>query len=76
MTQQTAMQQLIQWMEEKSLAVPFDQGDCWNKAEELLQTEKEQHHNTWIESGMQNKDDLYIGKQVMFHEYYKETYGK
>ena len=42
MAQQTAMQQLIKWMEDMSEVIPFDQGSCYDKAIELLQMEKEQ----------------------------------
>ena len=42
---QTAMQQLIKWMEDMSEVIPFDQGSCYDKAIELLQIEKEQIEN-------------------------------
>jgi hypothetical protein len=45
MAQQTAMQQLIKWMEDMSEVIPFDQGSCYDKAIELLQMEKEQLEN-------------------------------
>lgn len=38
---QTAMQQLIKWMIDKSEVIPFNQEKCYDKAIELLQVEKQ-----------------------------------
>ncbi len=50
MAEQTAMQQLIKWMIDKSEVIPFDQGSCYDKAIELLQTEKQDRINflVWL----------------------------
>lgn len=69
MAQQTAMQQLIKWMEERSRVIPFDQGDCYDKAIELLQMEKEQISQGYM-SG------LIDGMNQKPKEYYNETYNK
>ena len=47
---QTAMQQLIKWMIDKSEVIPFDQGRCYDKAIELLQIEKQDRINflVWL----------------------------
>lgn len=57
MAQQTAMQQLIKWMEERSRVIPFDQGDCYDKAIELLQMEKEQIVNAFVNGISEGYDD-------------------
>ena len=40
--EQTAMQQLMKWMNDMSRVIPFNQADCWDKAEELLKVEEQQ----------------------------------
>ena len=41
-SKQTAMQQLMDWMNKESEVIPVWIGDVYDKAEELLQLEKEQ----------------------------------
>jgi hypothetical protein len=43
------------------------------KAKEM---DKEQMHDTWVDSRTFDKGDNYFGKQKSFDEYYNETYGK
>ena len=70
MVQQTAMQQLIKWMEERSRVIPFDQGDCYDKAIELLQMEKEQIISAHKEGNKYNGWAL----RHEHEKYYNETY--
>jgi hypothetical protein len=37
--------------------------------------DKEQMHDTWVDSRTFDKGDNYFGKQKSFDEYYNETYG-
>lgn len=60
------MQQLIQWMKDNGNVIPFDQGDCYNEAIELLQMEKEQIKEAYC------KGDDNVGAE----QYYNETYSK
>lgn len=69
MAQQTAMQQLIKWMEERSRVIPFDQGDCYDKAIELLQIEKEQIMKAFLEGKVNHSKDW-------ADQYYNKTYNK
>lgn len=73
MAQQTAMQQLIKWMEERSRVIPFDQGDCYDKAIELLQMEKEQIIYAHL-TGLIHPLETEATKQA--EQYYNETYNK
>jgi len=43
------------------------------KAKEM---DKEQMHDTWVDSRTFDKGDNYFGKQKSFDEYYNETYKK
>jgi len=70
MVQQTAMQQLIKWMEDMSEVIPFDQGSCYDKAIELLQMEKEQIIKT---ANDVDNSDFWV-KYESFEQYYNETY--
>ena len=78
MAQQTALQQLIEW----AISLKYNSQQCtdWicikEKAEELLQMEKEQHYNTWLTAQMNYPDEDYIGIAETFEKYYNETYGK
>lgn len=58
MEQQTAMQQLIKWMEERSQVIPFDQGDCYDKAIELLKVEDQQLKEIYLR-GIANYDPTF-----------------
>lgn len=40
------------------------------------QMEKEHHENTWLDSRVEYKGNLYIGNDKTFEQYYNETYGK
>jgi hypothetical protein len=42
------------------------------KAKEM---DKEQMHDTWVDSRTFDKGDNYFSKQKSFDEYYNETYG-
>jgi len=42
---------------------------------ELLEKEKEQMCDTWVDSRTADKGDNYIGKQKSFDEYYNETFN-
>ena len=42
---------------------------------DLLEEEKEQMHDTWVDSRTFDKGDNYFGKQKSFDEYYNKTYG-
>lgn len=40
------------------------------------QMEKHQHENTWLDSRIEYKGNLYIGDDKSFQQYYNETYEK
>jgi len=42
---------------------------------ELIEAEKEQMCDTWVDSRTFDKGDNYFGKQKSFDEYYNETYA-
>jgi hypothetical protein len=44
--------------------------------EQAKQMEEEQHHNTWLDSRIENSDGYeYLGKEKTFEQYYNETYN-
>jgi len=45
-----------------------------NIIEKAKQMEKQQISDTWVDSRISDKGDVYLGKQKSFEEYYKETY--
>ena len=69
MAQQTAMQELVKWMEDSSMVIPFDQEYCYNKAIELLQKEEEQMRDSF-ENGLRSD---YCSD---FNQWYEETFKK
>ena len=77
MAQQTALQQLIEW----AVLLKNNSQQCtdWicikEKAEELLQMEKEQIMNAFG-LGCQVESTRLIGYHGMAEQYYNETYGK
>jgi hypothetical protein len=44
--------------------------------EEAKAMEKEQHGNTWMDSRIECRCDVYLGKEKTFEEYYNQTYGE
>lgn len=44
--------------------------------EQAKAMEKEQHSNTWIDARTHQKGDDYIGKEMSFEDYYKQTYNQ
>ena len=73
MNQQTALQELIQWMEDKSKVIPFAQEDCYNKALELLAKEKQQIIDAFSEGA---SDGFWGAGDSNKEEYYNEKYNK
>ena len=63
----TAMQVLMEWMIEESQVIPVQAEECYNKAKELLETEKENmldfalfvKREGWALKTGKNIDDLY-----------------
>ena len=69
---ETAMRQFIEWMIEESQVIPVQAEDCYNKAKELLEIEKEQIKETF-------DNGVYVGTYAVDkdgEEYYYETYNK
>jgi hypothetical protein len=66
---QTAMQQLMDWMNKESEVIPVWIGDVYDKAEELLQLEKEQIKDAFLLSDTAN------GSNEDAEQYYNETYN-
>jgi hypothetical protein len=64
---QTAMQQFIEWMIEESQVIPVQAEECYDKAKELLEIEKENmldfglfvKREGWALKTGKNIDDLY-----------------
>ena len=75
MAEQTAMQQLIQWMEDESEVIPFDQEYCYNKAKELLEMEKEQIAESWNDGNFLGRNGLILEEYSTGKQHYKEKYG-
>ena len=67
MAQQTALEQLIEWID--SDCTPMD---CVMKAKELLKVEKQQIMNAFDI----RKVDIAFDKKTTSEQYYTETYGK
>jgi len=72
MNKKTAVEWLFEQLPDH-LRLSKDGLDALNRAKEI---EREQQEDTWINSRIEDKGDLYIGKQVDFNEYYSKTYGK
>ena len=76
-TKQTALQTLITWGDEMMKEHPMKTlsfAEAIDKAEELLEMEKEQIIDAYVECWKENMPDGYECKQSA-DEYYKETYG-
>ena len=74
---QTSMQQLIQWMNDSSKVIPFNQGDCYDKALELLETEKEELMDAFQAGKWDWSEHSNNGKHSMDPaEYYNKTFKK
>lgn len=71
MAQQTAVEWLFEKMTEKGTNPYWDMRFIQAKA-----MEKEQHSNTWIDARTHQKGDDYIGKEMSFEDYYKQTYNQ
>lgn len=73
----TAIQELIEWMEESSKVIPFTQEDCYDKAKYLLKKEKEQmfacFRNGFVE-GMSQHAGL-PRKYKEFEDYYNTIFN-
>lgn len=76
MTQQTA----VGWFNQQLVDRQNGKGDSRSLDEiyeQAKQMEEEQHHNTWLDSRIENSDGYgYLGKEKTFEQYYNETYGK
>ena len=72
---QTAMQELIKWMEDSSTVIPFDQEDCYNKAIELVEKEKEQTIDAYADGYNNGYCFLYGDARITGEEYYNITYN-
>ena len=68
----TAMRQFIEWMIEESQVIPVQAEECYNKAKELLETEKEQIINAHIKGHYAPSSTL---KYHDAEQYYNETYN-
>ena len=68
----TAMRQFIEWMIEESQVIPVQAEECYNKAKELLEIEKEQIKRAYeIGTG-----DAYNSIEAEAEAYYNETYNQ
>jgi hypothetical protein len=76
MSQQTAVDSL--WDSLTCLfffqdGLPVEAMERYNQAKQM---EEEQHHNTWLDSRIENSDGYgYLGKEKTFEQYYNETYN-
>ena len=71
MAQQTAVEQLINYMKENFHLTD----ESLEKFEQAKQMEREQHGDTWLDSRVSYFGDVYIGKKQTFDQYYTLTYG-
>jgi hypothetical protein len=72
----TAMQELIEWGDEMLLKYPQKNlgfGEVIDKAEELLEKEKEQIKNAWYNGGINGMGLFEINTG---EEYYNQTYNQ
>ena len=75
---QTAVQELISDLKNFAKFPMVDQPTleaAIEFAELALLKEKEQHKDTWFDSRIEMKGYSYMGKEVMFDEYYSKTYN-
>jgi len=75
MKNKTALQELMDWMNEASEVIPVDPYYVYRKAEELLAKEKEQIKDAFVKCWESNIPDG-IECKLDAEEYYNETYGK
>ena len=70
----TAMGQFIEWMIEESQVIPVQAEECYNKANELLEIEKEQIKNAYSQGlfGEEATDSI----SAYAEQYYNETYNQ
>lgn len=67
---QTAMQQFIEWIIEESRVVPVQADECYDKAKELLEIEREQI----VRARQDGLDNGFSNGSWDSNLYYKETY--
>jgi hypothetical protein len=67
---QTAMQQFIEWIIEESRVVPVQAEECYDKAKELLEIEREQI----VRARQDGLDNGFSNGSWDSNLYYKETY--
>jgi hypothetical protein len=73
MAQQTAVDWLVQQLK-TIYDIDIERLSVTDKSKQM---EEEQHHNTWLDSRIENSDGYgYLGKEKTFDQYYNETYGK
>ena len=63
------------WMFDKLWETPKDKLAWFKILMDAKEMEREQMHDTWVDSRTFDKGDNYFGKQKSFDEYYNETYG-
>jgi hypothetical protein len=63
------------WMFDQLWETPKDKLAWFKILMDAKEMEKEQMHDTWVDSRTFDKGDNYFGKQKSFDEYYNETYG-
>ena len=71
MKKKTALEQLIDWMEQNQY---FIGNDLYVKQKELLETEREQIEEAYISSAEQLSWKPQADDEVMAQQYYKDTY--
>lgn len=67
---QTAIQQFIEWIIEESRVVPVQAEECYDKAKELLEIEREQI----VRARQDGLDNGFSNGSWDSNLYYKETY--
>jgi len=67
---QTAMQQFIEWIIKESRVVPVQAEECYDKAKELLEIEREQI----VRARQDGLDNGFSNGSWDSNLYYKETY--
>jgi hypothetical protein len=63
------------WMFDQLWETPKDKLSWFKILMDAKEMEREQMHDTWVDSRTFDKGDNYFGKQKSFEEYYNETYG-
>ncbi len=72
MAQQTAVEWLVQQLK-TIYDIDIERLSVTDKAKQM---EEEQHHNTWLDSRIENSDGYgYLGKEKTFEQYYNKAYG-